>query len=383
MQDRCFLVLSDGTALPGRSFGSQPYRVQDLPGRKPEDVAGEVVFNTAMTGYHETLTDPSYTGQIVVMTYPHAGNYGDLDDWSETPNDRRSGSPLVHPKGFIVRSLYRGPVPKGRMSLDLFLKKNNVPGIEGVDTRFLTLKIRKEGNPQGIVVAPSGDGQLSEPDLKAVVSFLASSPAMEGRDLIGEVGTDKTVVLNPGGGPHVACIDCGVKQNIVRELLKLNLKVTVFPATVAPEELLSPEIEGVLFSNGPGDPGVLTHLIVLAKEVMGKKPLFGICLGHQIIGLAAGAKTYKMKFGHHGVNHPVRDELTGRVFVTSQNHGFAVDESSLPSGFGVWFRNANDSSNEGLYHTKLPVRAVQFHPEASPGPFDASWIFREFTSLIQ
>lgn len=383
MQDVCYLVLTDGTALKGRPFGGQSYSVSELSGLKPADIAGEVVFNTAMTGYHETLTDPSYTGQIVVMTYPHAGNYGDLDEWSETPPDRRAGSPLVHPKGFVVRSLYRGPIPKGRISLDLFLRQNRVPGIEGVDTRFLTLKIRNEGNPQGIIVAPSADGILSERERDTVVEFLASAPPMEGRDLIGEVGTDKSFVLNPKGSPHMVCVDCGIKRNILNELLKLGLKVTVFPSTVEATELLTPAIDGVLLSNGPGDPGVLRHEIELAKELMGKKPLFGICLGHQIIGLAAGARTYKMKFGHHGINHPVRDERTGRVIVTSQNHGFALDDSSLPDGLDVWFRNANDHSNEGIYHRSLPIRAVQFHPEASPGPFDASWIFREFTSLIQ
>ncbi|MEM5948587.1 glutamine-hydrolyzing carbamoyl-phosphate synthase small subunit [Spirochaetia bacterium 38H-sp] len=377
MSKSCALVLEDGTVFYGSPFGAPPLSIGSLKnGEKKLEGVGEVVFNTGMVGYVEILTDPSYTGQIVTMTYPHIGNYGVDRAWNESGPEK--GRRQVKVAGFVVRSLYEGPVPEGRISLSKYLETEGVPGICGVDTRALTLMLREGGSPFGLIVdVPAGQESLSDSDIKAVVEYLDSIPHMEGANLVEYVGT-REVVDYDGAAARFALIDCGIKANIIRELNSRNVHVTVFPSTCSAEDILNGGFDAAFFSNGPGDPAVLTEQIELAKSLIGKMPVFGICLGHQIISLALGAKTYKLKFGHHGINNPVRDEFTKKVFVTSQNHGFAVDESSLPKGVSVWFKNANDDTVEGIAHDSLPVKASQFHPEAAPGPHDCSWIFDDF-----
>jgi carbamoyl-phosphate synthase small subunit len=384
MKERCFLCLDDGSTHPGVFFGIAPPRAADLSVTEKEILpAGEVVFNTGMAGYQAIFTDPSYTGQLIVMTYPHIGNYGTADAWCESGPEPETRI-MVKAQGVIVRSLYRGPVPHGRKTLDEFLKSYKKTGITEVDTRSVTLKIRETGNCNGVIVRPQSDMNetLTKNESAQVAQFLKSFPKMEGRNLIANVGTDRAVVFNKEGSPHIALIDCGVKANIIRELLELKCRVSVVPSAFSAEDILSLHPEGILLSNGPGDPAVLHDLISTAKTLIGKKPLLGICLGHQIISLALGAETYKMKFGHHGVNHPVRDERTRRVIITSQNHGFAVKEKTLPANVAVLFRNVNDNSIEGIIHKKLPIITAQFHPESVPGPKDAEWIFQEFLDLI-
>lgn len=382
MKTNCVLVLADGTQFPGISFGFPAPTVAELvfDGAAPKSV-GEVVFNTAMSGYHEVLTDPSYTGQLVAMTYPHIGNYGCDPSWSEIGPGGGEGG--VEPAGFIVRSLYEGPVPDGRQTLDEFLRENETPGITGIDTRRLTLRLRDEGSINGLIVRPADGMALSPPEAERVTAVLAAFPEMEGRDLVGEVGSRETISINESGNPHIALLDCGSKANIVRKLTELGCRVTIVPSTADDAFVESVGADALFVSNGPGDPAVLERQVELIRESIGKRAVLGICLGHQLIAEALGAKTYKMKFGHHGVNHPVRDELTKRVFVTSQNHGFAVDESSLPAGCTVWFRNANDRSIEGLVLDDLRIRTTQFHPESAPGPFDSHWIFEKFLESLR
>ena len=387
------LVLEDGSVFPGWYFGAEPMRSADLPSAPPppetEGCIGEVVFNTGMTGYYEILTDPSYTGQMVVMTYPHIGNYGVDRIWSETAREEGTERPGVKPAGLIVRKLYQGEVPKGRRKLADVLSDNGVTGIEGVDTRGLTLKIREGGSPRGMVLR-CGAGGLDEEELSAAVEVLRGFPSMEGRNLLGRVGTrERYGETPPGPGPvaedlRIALIDCGVKANIPRELLARGAAVDVFPSgSAGPKEILRGGYNGVMLSNGPGDPACLTAQIDLVRGLLGNIPVCGICLGHQLISLAFGGTTYKMKFGHHGLNHPVIDRKTGRVFVTSQNHGFSVDPDSLPADVKVRFINANDTTVEGINHTSLPILSVQFHPEACPGPLDSLWLFDEFISLFK
>ena len=380
----CFLVLEDGTVFPGKGFGHIPPLAAEL---KNEDAdlhkkpAGEVVFNTGMAGYHEILTDPSYSGQIIVMTYPHIGNYGTDEEWTEFGPGEGENHTRLKACGMVVRSLYEGPIPNGRESLDSFMKKYKTPGISEIDTRRLTLKIRSGGSLRGIIIR-ANEKALSEKDLTSCLDYLKDFPVMEGRNLVSELGAKKVIYLNEKGKTHISLVDCGTKKNIYQELVKLDCKVSLVPNNITPEELLKLNQDAILFSNGPGDPSVLTNLITLAKEVIGKKPVFGICLGHQIISLALGATTFKMKFGHHGVNNPVRDEETKKVQVTSQNHGFSVKEDSLPSNCKVRFRNVNDNTVEGISAPDLPVLTAQFHPEAAPGPRDSHWIFKEFLKLI-
>lgn len=378
-----YLILDDGSIWPGRSFGATPPSVDSL---KNADVSfnGEVIFNTGMTGYHEILTDPSYTGQIVLMTYPHIGNYGDEDSWSEIgPELSRKNPPGIKAGALVVRSLYDGIVPAGRMKLDDFLAKNGVCGISEIDTRGLTLKIRSEGSRNGAIIAAGKNGDFSEESKKKALHYIGNLPSMAGADLIGDVGTADSEIINPNGKPHVALLDCGLKMNIIRELVSRGCRVTVLPSGIDEKSLRKLKPDALLFSNGPGDPEPLKAQASLAAGLLGKLPLWGICLGHQVLSRAVGGKTYKMSFGHHGLNHPVRDEKTGRVFVTSQNHGFAVDEKSLPEGYTVRFRNANDGSVEGIENTDLKLICVQHHPEASPGPVDSSWIFDAFLETLE
>jgi len=380
MNDPCCLVLDDGVVYEGRSFGAAAPTPDELEvGSEPLKGAGEVVFNTGMCGYHEILTDPSYTGQIVTMTYPMIGNYGDSDDWSEVgPESQPRAS--VKAAGFVVRSLYTGPVPARRESLNRFLIHHDTPGITNVDTRGLTLRIRDGGSANGVIVSPASGTTLTEAERKRCLDFLARFPRMEGRNLIGGVGSGEAVTINEDGSPSFVLVDCGIKANIIRELESRGCRVTLLPSGVGPEEILAAEPDAVLYSNGPGDPAELEAVVEAIKSLIGKTSVFGICLGHQLISQAVGATTRKMKFGHHGVNHPVRDELTKRVFVTSQNHGFDVVEESLPSNATIWFKNANDGTIEGIRLDDVSVLTAQFHPEAAPGPADSSWIFDEFVA---
>ncbi|MBN1687311.1 MAG: glutamine-hydrolyzing carbamoyl-phosphate synthase small subunit [Spirochaetales bacterium] len=379
MHDRCFLVLDDGSVYRGKSFGYQAPRAGELDTIDlNEKSAGEVVFNTGMTGYCEILTDPSYTGQIVVMTYPMIGNYGTDDGWSEG-GPEPAGRCMIKAAGFVTREVYEGPIPRGRISLDQFMKRHRTPGIWDVDTRALTLRIRNGGSTNGLILrANDGGSSLSGGELEACMRALAQFPRMVGRNLIGNVGVTGQVRQNPEGSPHFLLIDCGIKANIIRELVDRGCKLTILPSGAGSAEIMAAGADALLLSNGPGDPAVLESLVATVRSVIGEMPVYGVCLGHQLISLALGARTMKMKFGHHGVNHPVRDEFTGRVFVTSQNHGFAVEQGSLPGTVDVWFRNANDKSIEGIRHKTLPVMCAQFHPEAAPGPRDSSWIFDEF-----
>jgi carbamoyl-phosphate synthase small subunit len=393
-----YLILENGSVYPGRGFGSPA----PLPSELKDGVAGyaitgEVVFNTAMSGYHEALTDPSYTGQILAMCYPHMGNYGTSADWNESgPETGRDQVRGIKAAGLVVRSVYDGPVPEGRVSLHDFLAGNGIPGITEVDTRKLTLELRDTGSKRGVIVR-SDAGAFDAATVKKVVGYLKSLPSMEGCNLITDVGATGTLKLQQSaafGGTHhpdrtltpeelagikpglkVALYDCGAKANILRELQGFGCEVTVYPSSATAAELLSGQPDGVLVSNGPGDPAVLSHQIKVIQDLFGKTTVTGICLGHQLIALALGAATYKMKFGHHGINHPVRDELTKKVFVTSQNHGFAVDERTLPGDVQVWFRNANDHTVEGIQSTQRRIYSAQFHPESAPGPYDSLWIF--------
>ncbi|QEN07772.1 carbamoyl-phosphate synthase small subunit [Oceanispirochaeta crateris] len=380
MQEKAYLVLENGSVFPGRCFGVEAPGVSTLA--VGSDIPfGELVFNTGMSGYHEILTDPSYTGQIVTMTYPHIGNYGCDDHWSENgpePSSRKD----VKVSALVVREVYDGPLPHGRISLDLYLKNNNICGITGIDTRKLTIMLRDNGSCNAVVVRPSDTGSgWTDSDHKACLEYLKSLPSMEGQNLIADVGVDE-VVHFPGSGTHIALLDCGIKANILRELESRSCRISLLPSGATIQDIEKVNPDGVFLSNGPGDPAVLEHQTSLVQNLLGKYPVVGICLGHQIIGQAIGSQTYKMKFGHHGCNHPVRDEKTGRVFVTSQNHGFAVNEKTLPKDVTVRFRNANDGSIEGLEWKEKKLLCVQFHPEASPGPVDSSWIFDAFLDVI-
>ena len=384
MTPNVFLILDDGSVWPGQSFGAPAPQAAELT-KTAVSFDGEVIFNTGMTGYHEILTDPSYTGQVVMMTYPHIGNYGDDDAWSEIgPESGRDGAPGIKARGLVVRAFHNGPVPEGRMTLDHFMKKNSVCGISDVDTRGITLKIRREGSRNGVIVAAENSGAApSGADLDAIMDYLKSMPSMSGSDLTDQVGTGETAIYNPSGSPNVVLLDCGLKMNIIRELEKRGCRITVLPAGAGSDQVKSAAADALLLSNGPGDPEPLESQAALAAELLGEIPLWGICLGHQVLARAIGGRTYKMSFGHHGVNHPVRDEKTSRVFVTSQNHGFAVDEASLPEGFTVRFRNANDGSIEGIEGAEKKLLCVQHHPEASPGPVDSAWVFDAFLETLE
>jgi len=377
---KAYLLLEDGTLYPGKSFGAAPPFVDQLSNIDPLRMAGELFFNTSMLGYHEILSDPSCTGQLVVMTYPHIGNYGADDGWTEshlTQSDR-----MYQTAGIITRSYYEGPVPEGRETLEEVMIEQNVPGISEVDTRKLTLELRDQGNKNGVIISPKGE-ELTDEEISAALAWLQKFPPMVGRNLISTVGIRTPETVNPEGSPHVVIVDCGVKENIIRNLVKRGAKITLVAYTATKEEIESYQPDACLISNGPGDPSVLTDQIQTVKSLVGTLPLFGICLGYQLIALALGAVSYKMEFGHHGGNHPVRDAYTGKTFVTSQNHGFAVRKDSLPEDVSVWFTNANDKTLEGINHKTLPILAVQFHPEAAPGPQDSDWIFDQFIEKIQ
>jgi carbamoyl-phosphate synthase small subunit len=365
------LALEDGRIFRGRGFGASGERF------------GEVVFNTSLTGYQEILTDPSYAGQIVILTYPHIGNYG------TNPLDSESTRPYA--EGLVVREFSH--VASNWRSLgeaEEFLAKHGVPVISNIDSRALVRHLRKYGAMRGVL-------STNDKDEQRLVAKAKASPSMVGLDLASRVTTPTRYGWNePTRGIHregavapkpyrfqVVAYDYGIKQNILRRLVDIGSRVTVVPAQTSASEVLGLKPDGVFLSNGPGDPEPVEYAAKAVRELMGRVPIFGICLGHQIIGLALGGKTYKLKFGHHGGNHPVLNLETHKVEITAQNHGFAVDPDSLKaSEVTLTHMNLNDQTLEGLRHKSLPLFSVQYHPEASPGPHDAAYLFDRFASMM-
>ncbi len=345
------LVLENGVRFTGEMFG-------DI-----KDVAGEIVFTTNMTGYQETLTDPSYAGQIVTMTFPLIGNYGiNLDD---------SEAKRANLKAFVVREKCDYPSNfRNEINLCDFLAEEGVVGLEGVDTRALTRIIRDYGCMRAVIMR----GEPSDDEVKALMDTLDNSR------VILETTTDAGYVINPNGAPHIAFIDMGAKDGILRDLRKRGCKLTVFRADAAARDILNARPDMVFLSNGPGDPLDAPGTVETVRELIGKLPICGICMGHQIIGLALGCKTKKLKFGHHGGNHPVKYAETGMCYITSQNHNYILTD--YPEDVEEWFTNVNDGTCEGIKHRTLPIASVQFHPEASPGPLDSGWLFDRFLKEV-
>lgn len=405
------IVLEDGSMFGGCSVGFHPPSVENLS--VDNMVCAELVFNTAMTGYVEILTDPSYLQQMVLLTTAHVGNYGVDIEWSQRFRTANSESVLI-PSALIVHDLYRGVLPEGRISLERFLYENKRPLIAQVDTRGLTRHIREHGAQQAMLVL--GDKDTVAAHAETILGYILHSNHIEGSDVAGRAGVSKRVCLTPSvtgvpdldaaaaeqkpqsdtklsgkqrtpgvsqkpaEGRKIVCIDCGVKQNILASFAEYER--VLLPSTSTAQEILSESPDAVLISNGPGDPSGLEHCIDTVRSLIGKTLLFGICFGHQIIARALGAKTYKLPFGHHGANHAVRDEITKRVHVVCENHGFAVDANTLPDFVFPWFTNTSDGTLEGIYSDSLKIYSVQFHPEAGPGPNDAQWIFSYFKKQI-
>ncbi len=364
------LALADGRVFRGEALGATG------------EGLGEVVFNTSMTGYQEILTDPSYRGQMVCMTYPLIGNYG------INPEDVESRRPWV--AGFIVKEACPYPSSwRSRISLDDYLREHGIVGIQGIDTRALTRHLRDHGAQEGIISTEAHDSARLAERARAL-------PGLIGRDLVTEVSVEESHGWSEGPWDlargytapaparfQVIAFDSGIKQNILRCLAGLGCDVLVVPADTPAAAVLERKPHGIFLSNGPGDPEAVPYLIETVRGLAGKTPIFGICLGNQILGLALGGSTYKLKFGHHGANHPVRDLETGRVEITSQNHGFAIDPRSIEKlGLVETHVNLNDGTSEGMRHRELPIFSVQYHPEASPGPHDAHYLFRRFADLM-
>ncbi len=365
---KALLVLEDGTVYRGSAFAGEG------------EVLGEVVFNTGMSGYQEILTDPSYKGQIVAMTYPLIGNTG------INPEDMESAG--IHLEGFVVREYEEYPSNwRCRETLKAFLERHGKLGVEGIDTRALTRRIRITGAMRGILSTQTSDVGL-------LLERVRAYPGLVGRDLVSEVTSAAAYLWKEGQprplpapgaaaqGRRVVVLDCGVKYNILRNLEERGCEVFVLPAAATAGEILSLAPAGVLLSNGPGDPAALPAIIATVRSLLGKVPIFGICLGHQILGQAVGGRTEKLKFGHHGINQPVKSCQTGRVEITSQNHGFVVVPESLPPGRVTILDNLNDCTSEGLRYPQLRAFSVQHHPEAAPGPHEAAHLFDEFVVLM-
>ena len=351
------LLLNDGKKFEGKKLGHLG------------ETIGEVCFNTGMTGYQEILTDPSYCSQIVTMTSPHIGNYGINKEDVESNKIQVSG--FVIKEESIVPSNWRST-----SSLDEYLKKNKIVGIQDIDTRSLTRHIRDQGAMNGIISSVDND-------LVNLSNKLKKAPSMNGLDLAKTVSTKKVYKWSQTGQFKVAAIDYGIKHNILNILKDNNCEVTVFPAQTSAKEILDFNPDGIFLSNGPGDPSAVTYGIEMVKSLLGSKPIFGICLGHQILSLALGAKTFKLKFGHRGINHPVKNLETKVVEITSQNHGFAVDINSLPENVVATHINLNDNTNEGIECKEFKAFSVQHHPESSPGPHDSRYLFEKFIKLMK
>ena len=375
---QAILALEDGRIFRGKGFGA------------PVEAAGEVVFNTSLTGYQEIFTDPSYAGQIVVLTNPHIGNYG------TTPSDAESARPFI--EGLVTRE-FSAMSSNWRSTevADEYLERSGIPVIAEVDTRAVVRHLRTNGVMRGVIA--SGENL----DVEALVAKARAIRKMEGTDLASVVTTKVAYkwdasepknqtgdALLPGADKatdgeqlHVVAYDFGIKQNILRMLTREGCRVTVVPAKTSAEETLALNPDGVFFSNGPGDPEPLDYAVETVQKLQGKKPIFGICLGHQIFGLALGGKTYKLKFGHHGGNHPIMNHATGKVEITAQNHNFNVDPASLPTDVERTHTNLNDQTLAGLRHRTDPMFSVQYHPEASPGPHDSHYLFRDFRKMME
>lgn len=355
---RGLLVLEDGAIYHGDAIGGRGTSF------------GEVVFNTAMSGYQEVLTDPSYAGQIVVMTAAHVGNYGIRAE--EAESDR------VHVAGFVARDFpERWSGTGGEESLAAYLERSGVIGLHGLDTRALVRRIRTEG-----AMRAGLSTEIESPE--ELLARVRASPQMVGSDLALSVSPRSSSLHGDPAAPYrVAAIDYGMKRNIVRLLNAASCQVRVHPATASAESILADDPDGIFLSNGPGDPAALPGPVGAIEKLIPRKPIFGICLGHQLLGLALGAKTFKLRFGHRGANHPVADLATGAVAITSQNHGFAVDDSAMPGEIESTHRNLNDGTLEGFRHRDLPILAAQFHPEAAPGPHDANVLFDSFLSAMK
>ncbi len=371
------LALEDGSVFVGHSFGARG------------STTGEVVFNTSMTGYQEILTDPSYCGQIVTMTYPEIGNYGVNDE------DLESSRP--HLSGFVVRNL--SPIASNFRSsgtLDQYLRRHNVVGIANIDTRALVRHIRNQGAMKGVISTEHLD------DNSNLVKQAQDSEGLVGQDLVRRVLPDQPVNWQSqlsrwwdmrgmqtdrrsmnADGRHLVALDYGLKWNIARHLYNQGFRVTILPGTATAEEVMACQPDGVFLSNGPGDPEPLIYAIETIRSLLGQVPIFGICLGHQLFALACGAKTFKLKFGHHGANQPVLNQETGRIEITAQNHGFAVSDEDLPTELVVTHRNLNDNTIAGLKHRDYPAFSVQYHPEASAGPHDSQYLFTNFRRMIE
>ncbi len=368
------LVLEDGTVLVGRGFGAAT------------ETVGELVFNTSMMGYQEILTDPSYRGQTVLLTQPHIGNYGISNE------DEESGKLWL--SGFVVReACERASNFRSAIELSEYLAQHSVPGIEGIDTRMLTRIVRDRGEQRVLITRDmtSSPAQLVErlrkapkvADVDHVLKVTTPTTYTWDRGYESQFSATPPVTATPGAKRRrIVAYDFGAKRNILRSLVACGLDVTVVPADTAAAAVLAMQPDGVFLSNGPGDPAICHYAIAAAKVLVQKLPVFGICLGHQILGHVFGAKTYKMKFGHHGGNQPVIDLTTGKVEITAQNHSYAVDPSSLPDNVEMTHKNLNDNTCEGLRHKELPVFSVQYHPEAAPGPHDALYLFRRFVELL-
>jgi len=353
------IVFEDGKVFEGVSFGAQGEKY------------GEVVFNTSMSGYQEILTDPSYKGQIVTMTYPLIGNYGINEEDVESRD--------IFLEAFIIKELSVIPSNfRSKKTLNEYLKENDILGIQGVDTRAITKHIRQQGELKTII-------STIDLDDKSLVAKAASSSGLIGKDLVKEVIYDKPFVWCDKGKYKVVVLDCGVKYNILRLLAEHDCEVIVMPANVSAEEILKEKPDGIMLSNGPGDPAAVPYVVETVKTLIQSNiPIFGICLGHQMLGQALGGKTYKLKFGHHGGNQPAKDLETGRVFITVQNHGFCVDIDTLNKDeVEITHINLNDNTLEGIRHKKLPIFSVQFHPEYAPGPRDSKYLFENFVKLME